>query len=111
MAMQRRERASGSNGDWRSLTVESFVFDFPEVLEFVACSCWEVGVPRLTGTVLVMVDAGLWKLWAHDRDGSESLFCSGQSLEEAFRSLNTHLTQGSGEWRADKSGGGGKAKK
>jgi hypothetical protein len=111
MAIRRRERASNGDVNWEGLCSEEFVFAFPSVLEFVSRCSWEQGVPRLTGTIMLLVDGGLWKLWCHDRDSGESLFVSGQALEEALRSLEGHLSQGTGDWRQDKGSGGGTSKK
>jgi len=106
MAMRRREASRSVPGDGASLARESFMFGFPATLEFVCRSAWEDGSARLTGTIMLMVDAGQWKLWAHDRDLKASLFLSGQTLKEAFASLEGHLERGSGDWRPDRPSGG-----
>jgi hypothetical protein len=102
MAMKRREASREFSGDGAILSRESFMFGYPCVLEFVCRSAWEDGSLRSTGTVMVMVDAGQWKLWAHDRDMRSSLFLSGPTLKEAFSALEGHLERGTGDWRPDR---------
>lgn len=111
MSIHRRNGAAEPGVDWTARAAETFVFDFPSSLEFVCRPAWEPGAPRSTGTIMVMIDGPLWKLWAHDRDSGESLFVSGTTLEAALRSLEGHLTEGSGEWRPDKGSSGGPPRK
>jgi hypothetical protein len=102
MAMKRRERSEGPEDGWLRAATETFVWDFPCCLEFLLRPVWEEGGARTTGTVMLMVDGGRWKVWAHDRDQGESCFLSGRSLEECFRALEMALSAGNGEWRRDR---------
>lgn len=111
MALVRRQKAAAGVQPSGPVASESFVWDYPCVLEFMSLSSWEPGVVRLPGTVMILLDESRWKLWAHDRDSSESLFVSGETLESCFQSLEQHLSSGSGEWRRDKGSSSGNGRK
>lgn len=72
----------------------------PALWEFLSLSSWEDGSPRQTGTVLLVVDAGMVKAWLNDRDGQRAAWASGDSLGGVLERLEVGLTKDTLEWRA-----------
>jgi hypothetical protein len=106
MAMQRREKT----GPTSPTSSEGFLGSdwckwYPGVVEFLSRSRWEDGTSRCPGTVMLIYEAGRWKLWCHDKDLGESMFISGATPEGALEAFEKALTEGSGDWRPDRQGG------
>ena len=110
MTLPRREPRANGDGGQAGLTGGELCTLFPCLAEFLCQSSWEEGVPRTTGTALVLVEDGRWKLWLHDRDVAESLWVSGATLDEVFSTADQLIASGAGEWRKDRpqSRGGGR---
>jgi len=107
MGLQRRASQVQEPGAWSSLAKESFSLTCPTVMEFLCRCAWDDGAPRVTGTLMLMLDQGKWKLWVHDREDRLSTFVTGRTLEDALRSLEGILRGGNGDWRPDRDQGGG----
>jgi hypothetical protein len=84
----------GSGGVWEK--------QFPNVVEFLSSLRWEDGTARSTGTVMLMVEGGLWKAWVHDRDAGRGAFASAATLAKLLAVVNDGLETGSMDWRPDK---------
>jgi hypothetical protein len=77
---------------------------FPTVLEFLCALKWADGSPRVTGTILLFAEGGVWKAALHDRDGGAGAFLSAKTLTALFESLEKALVAGSLEWRVKEAG-------
>lgn len=75
---------------------------YPGVQEFLTLTAWEDGAVRQTGTLMLLAEAGLWKLWIHDRDGRRSVWISGQSVEVVTQKAEDIVQGGPADWRPDK---------
>lgn len=74
----------------------------PELHEFLTEIEWDDKKRRSTGTVMILVEDGLWKAWVHDRDLKVSGWCSAESWEGLLEQVNRSLGERSIQWRADK---------
>jgi hypothetical protein len=79
---------------------------FSNVVSFLVQSKWEDGSSRVTGTVMLFVEGGCWKAWAHNRDSGEGAFLSALTLEGLLKSLDAGLESGQLDWREDRKSGG-----
>jgi len=73
----------------------------PALVEFLSAGVWDDGGKRETGTVMLMVDAGSWKAWIHDRDAKRSCFVTSATPEGLLGVVEDVLANGAGEWRPD----------
>ncbi len=83
-----------SGGSWEK--------EYPSVVEFLTRSSWEDGSGRLTGTIMIMVESGLWKSWVHDRDASIGAFVSSGTLPGLLKALDKGVETGQLDWRPDR---------
>lgn len=60
---------------------------------------WDDGTARERSTLLILADGGVVKLWLNDRALGRACWISGESLEEAFNSLESALYAGTAAWR------------
>lgn len=74
----------------------------PHVHEFLTEVVWDDGKRRDVGTVMLVLEGGWWKLWAHDRDGKRSAWIAGTSIQEALLELDQQLSEGRVAWRPDR---------
>ena len=74
----------------------------PELHAFLTEMTWDDGKKRVTGTVMISTEDGLWKAWVHCRDAKVSGWISGESWEGLLESVNRALGSNSIQWRADK---------
>ncbi len=96
--------AEKSAGDWEK--------SYPALVEFLTRSVWEDGSGRSTGTVMLMVESGLWKAWVHDKDASCAAFVSSGTLAGLLKAVDKGVESGQLDWRPDKNGtSGAKGKK
>lgn len=70
--------------------------------EWLSDPSWEDGESRQTGTLMLMVEDGLVKVWVHDRETGTSAWVSSESLQGALELVNKGLREESLEWRMDK---------
>jgi hypothetical protein len=75
--------------------------DYPGLAEFLSCSVWDDGTVRVTGTLLLFADQGLWKVALHDRDGQRTAFFSGETVSDVLNVVDRALCDGRIGWRAD----------
>jgi hypothetical protein len=73
----------------------------PALVEFLSAGLWDDGGKRETGTVMLMVDSGVWKAWIHDRDSKRSCFVTAATPEGLLGVVEEVLANGAGEWRPD----------
>lgn len=95
--------ATGESSRW-AVTDDDFAALYPALYEFLAEAASEQGVPRVTSTLLVSAEEGLWKACLIDRaqKGSSfdyTLWKSGKTLERALAALDESIRDGSAEWR------------
>jgi hypothetical protein len=103
MALRRRlDGPTTDGGSCGPLDGGDLFKSWPSICEFLSMSKWPDGTSRATGTVMLLTEAGSWKVWAHDRERGEGLFCSGPTLAEALESLEKCLSDGRGDWRPDR---------
>ena len=99
--MQRQDKkaieqlaVAAEGGEWAEV--------YPALLEFLTLTKWEDGKKRETGTIMILAEHGLWKLWLHDRDNRRSLWLTGQDVLSGFAAAEKCLAEGIGEWRPDR---------
>lgn len=106
MAVQRRQ--SGAVGAVVPAVLaggDGPLADYPDLLEFLTLARWPDGAARETGTAMVFVDDGKWKIWLHDRDGKAGCFVAGTSLDGALAAAEGAVAGQAGDWRPDKKKG------
>lgn len=84
---------------------------FPALAEFLTLAEWEPGERREVGTILLLVEAGRYKAWVHDRDGRRSAWVSAVSLTGVLGAANKGLLEDRLDWRADREAGRGRGKR
>jgi len=72
----------------------------PAIFEFLTCSKWDDGAPRKLGTLTLFFEAGRWKAWVNDKDGSRSACVTASSVEDLVVNIESGLMSGSLDWRA-----------
>jgi hypothetical protein len=103
MAVQRRQGGAASPpvpavlGDGPGL-----LQGYPDLYDFLVLGRWPDGCVRETGTAMVFLDDGKWKIWLHDRDAKAGCFVAGNSLEGALQAAEGAVSGQSGDWRPDK---------
>lgn len=75
---------------------------FPTVVEFLSLCKWEDGGSRVTGTLNLSTDAGMWKAALSDRDAGLYVFVSGRTLTELLSRLESGLQADDLEWRTSR---------
>ena len=103
MGLRRLETPS-PNGPVASglLPVGTVLGEWQNVHSFLTECAWPDGKSRVTGTVMIFVEAGVWKAWCHDRDASMGSFTSADSLESLLCKLNAGFEDGQLDWRPDR---------
>lgn len=75
---------------------------FPALSEFLVAITWEDGSSRISGTLTLFTDQGLWKLCLADKAQSLVAFVSGSSPLHAFQSAEQGLVTGTLDWRSSR---------
>jgi len=110
MGYLRKPTACSGNGSVGQLDLGSWATSWPALAEFVASAVWEDGSVRSPGTLMLLTDAGQWKLWLHDRASSLSCFVSGNSPDQVFQRAEAGLVENCLEWRLDRKSAGGRSR-
>lgn len=76
----------------------------PALVEFLTEQLDDEGKPRVTSTLMVSCEDGRWKLCLTDRAQAGGkfdykLWVSGETLWEAFSSLDASLAEANADWR------------
>jgi len=77
-----------------------FAERLPALGEYLTSDKWENGDARVTSTLLVFQEDGVWKCCLNDRDQLRTLWVSGASMLDVLDALESLLASGEGEWRA-----------
>jgi len=75
---------------------------WPDLHDFLTEMTWTDGKKRITGTVLIFCEDGLWKARLNDRDSKVTGWVSGEAYEGMMEAVDRALGQGTIQWRADK---------
>lgn len=75
---------------------------WPDLHAFLTEMTWDDGKKRITGTVLMFCEDGLWKARLNDRDAKVTGWISGESYEGLMEGVDRAIGNGSIQWRADK---------
>lgn len=97
------DRPPGSDVSLRE--ADWFETQYPTLAEFASCTVWEDGGARETGTILLLVDEGRWKVCLNDRALSRSAWVSGDSPCGAFGNAEDGLREERLDWRRRREGG------
>lgn len=82
----------------------------PAVMEYLTADQWPSGGVRVTSTVLVFVEDGVWKACLHDRQDGSTLWVSSGSMPGLMSVLEATLASGQAEWRKARRSGKGAAR-
>jgi hypothetical protein len=107
MSFLQKRSGGGDSGGTGPGRVAGSLAALPGVLEYLSSSKYPDGSARERSTLLVLIEHGVVKVCLSDRDQSQSLWRSGESLEDCLLSLEEALTGTHADWRTS-SGGGGK---
>jgi len=78
---------------------DAFAGRYPALWEFLTLERWDDGKPRKSGTVLLFIEAGLWKSCLNDRDGGRVAFAAAATQEALLQAVEGQLQGGRVEWR------------
>jgi len=78
---------------------ESFGALYPAMWEFFTETKWGKDEPRETSTLLVFVEAGMWKACFNDRDQERTMWASNATFEGLLASLEAKIASGEDDWR------------
>src|SRR5271166_763011 len=92
------ERPRGGDGADGGL----FKQHFPLLWEYCTAESWSDGSPRVTASVLVFFEAGVFKCCLNDRASCRTGWSSGNTAEDALASIEGHLRANSMDWRKSK---------
>jgi hypothetical protein len=81
---------------------------FPRISEYCSLESWTDGSPRITASLLVFCEFGMWKVCLNDRALGRSAWATGRTPEDALASLEGHLDRDDVDWRRSKSASGRK---
>lgn len=104
MALVRRQAAEAAAPTGFAATDSRMSAITPTLVEWLTRTVWDDGAKRRTGTLMLLAEDGVWKVWMHDRDAAESAWVSGGSLEELLLAVEENLATGGGTWRKDAKG-------
>jgi hypothetical protein len=76
-----------------------FLVEYAGLWEHLTCHMYEGGGPRVTSTLLVFVEDGLFKLCLNDRDNGQVAFLSAETFSEALKDVDQKIIEGRLEWR------------
>jgi len=98
--MERPTKRAGNGQPAASVPDLSWKHKHPRLAEHLTETKWSDGAVRQTSTLTVFIEGELWKVALNDREGSCSLYKSGDSLVHALESLEKALSSPEPEWRA-----------
>lgn len=98
--IQRRVVAAAAEGSSLQAPLGAWETLYAALGEFLTLPEWEPGVARVTGSLSLFVESGVWKCCLSDRDGGQVAFMSARSPEDLFASLEKGLRAGTLDWRA-----------
>jgi len=82
----------------------------PALAEYLTLTKYPDGSDRIPSTMIVLIEAGRFKVCLSDRDLSRSLWITGDSLDSCLASLDEELQLGTADWRRS-GGSAGRGKK
>lgn len=83
---------------------------YPCLMAFLGDRAWDDGQPRTPGTITIFMEDDMLKAALNDRDEGMSMYASGGTLDGVLGSLEGHLADEDGDWRAWKSAGAKKGR-
>lgn len=72
--------------------------------EYLTSEAWEDGSARITSSLLIFVEGGLYKACLNDRALERTGWATGPSLEACLASLDAAIASDGIEWRKSKAG-------
>jgi hypothetical protein len=105
MALQRNVASDGA--PLKACSPESagpWAKSYPDLVSFLCSLAWPGGDSRVTGTVMLMTEHGLWKAWVNDRDATQSAFASADSLPGLLKAVEEGLGGKGMDWRVPREG-------
>jgi hypothetical protein len=72
---------------------------YPAIAEELTLAEWAPNENRVTSTLLLFVEDGLWKACLHDRDSAKSCFVTGVSWSDLLAHVEQGLRDADLEWR------------
>ena len=97
--VKRPTDSSGHGSSSEALVDAKFCKDFPLLLTYLTDGRWEDGSARILSTISLSVEDGRWKLCLNDKDLRRSLYFTGDTLQDVFRSVEKALGGSSADWR------------
>src|SRR5215210_2731012 len=98
--MVKKRLASATGGQLASVDEGSFFEGRYPLLESHLCDlAYDDGSPRVTSTLLLFVENGVWKGCLCARDSDEVAFVSGSCTEELLTAFEVGLDRGVIDWR------------
>jgi hypothetical protein len=83
---------------------------WPLVMEMVVEPRYADGSSRVTASLLIFAEDGLFKVCLNDRDCMRSAWATGRTPEAALDALDAALRSDRVEWRTSRPGGGKKGR-
>lgn len=91
--------ATGVVGSGDNFEDEKFGKQFPAITEFLTVSVLGDGQTRTPSSITMFFEEGLFKLCLSERDRNLTLWATGPTLQDAFKTLEGRLSSPRPEWR------------
>lgn len=97
--IRRRVQAAGGGASGQPAPPGSWAKRLPALSEFLCVTEWEPGQPRVTGSLSIFTDGGVWKCCLSNRDSGEVAFLSAKDPDELLLAVEKALRADSLDWR------------
>lgn len=110
--MKKKDKKHGS-GEIRAADDDEFKERYPELFEHLTATCFEGdrSQPRVTSTLLLFAQDGVWKGCLRDRADGTCCWCAAAGALAVLDILEAELRDGTAVWRLDRASGYTEAKR
>lgn len=102
MALKKPERDAASGARTGARKPVDFARECPTLADYLFDTAYEKGEPRKTSTITIMArDTGGFKAVLNDRQERQSLWVTGETMDELMQSFEVLLTDEAPPWVPD----------
>lgn len=79
-----------------------FAKEYPALFDHLSSVAWDNGDPRVTSTLFIFVEDGLWKGLLNERESEGKFWLSGATFKGLLEGMEARLKEGTAEFRYPK---------